>query len=240
MVALSEPIRITPGAPSMRAPRLLITILALLTLAGSLPAAAQTPSASPQASPGATPAPAGFVVVAYIEASEWAEPLPEVEPGVDLGGRTLLDALREGGFVIYFRHAATDTSSDQNVDLRYCSTQRNLSQLGKDQSVAIGEGFEALQIPVGEVRSSEYCRARDTAELAFGGMAEVTPEPMLTPFESASEGEASGKTAWLVEALSTAPADGTNTVLVAHQFNITEAAGLSLEEGEAVVILPVG
>ena len=214
----------------MRIARLPFILVVLLSLAASLPAAAQTPS------PRATPAPPGYVLVAYIGADEWREPLPAVEPGVDLGDRSLLEALREGGFVIYFRHAATDTTYDQNVDLAYCSTQRNLSQLGRDQSVMIGEGFEVLGIPVGEVRSSEMCRTKETAELAFG---EVTPDPSLTPFVSAGEGEEAGKTEALREMLATPPEPGMNAVVVAHEFNIAEAAGLSLEEGEAAVFLPV-
>lgn len=202
-------------------------LLILATLVAAVPAAAQTPVASPD--------PGGFVLVATIEADEWVEPLPEAMPGVDLGDRTLPEALREGGFVIYFRHAATDTAADQNVDFRYCSTQRNLSQLGKDQAAEIGVAFEALEIPVGEVRSSEFCRAKETAELAFG---KVTPDPMLTPFVGEiDEGEDARKTAALVELLSTSPEPGTNRMIVAHQYNITEAAGVDLEEGEAAVFL---
>ena len=113
-----------------------LAVPALLTLAGGFPAAAQVPPASPEASPVAQ----RWVVVAYIGAEEWAEPLPAVEPGMDLGDRTLAEALQEGGFLIYIRHAATDTAVDQDVDLRYCSTQRNLSQRGKDQAAGIGAG----------------------------------------------------------------------------------------------------
>ena len=138
---------------------MLLTLVTLL--AGMAPAAAQAPVASP----GASPVPDGFVLVATVGADEWAEPLPDALPGVDLGDRSLLEALREGGFVIYFRHAATDTAIDQNVDFEYCATQRNLSQRGRDQAAEIGAGFEALGIPVGEVRSSEFCRTQETAEL---------------------------------------------------------------------------
>lgn len=216
--------------------RLLLVLVALLTLVASLPVAAQT--LVPQASPQATPTPDGFVLVAKVGADEWREPLPGVEWGVDLGDRTLLEALREGGFVIYFRHAATDTSYDQNVDLKNCATQRNLSQRGKEQSVAIGEGFEALGIPVGEVRSSGFCRTKETAELAFG---EVTLDPDLTPFTATvSEPEEQQKAEALVELLSTPPEEGTNRVIVAHQHNIAEAAGIELDEGEGAIFLPTG
>src|ERR1041385_5660947 len=40
----------------------------------------------------------------------------------------VLDDLRKGGFVIYFRHATTEQSgaSDEGADLHDCKTQRNL------------------------------------------------------------------------------------------------------------------
>ncbi len=216
----------------MRSRRLLLMIGAMLILAGGVPAAAQTPVASPEASP----APEGFVLVATIGADEWVEPLPDAMPGVDLGDRSLLEALREGGFVIYFRHAATDTAVDQSVDFQYCATQRNLSQRGKDQSAEIGAGFEALGIRVGEVRSSEFCRTKETAELAFG---RVEVDPMLTPLPEDSPEEKAAKAKAFGELLSTPPEPGTNRVVVGHQSNIASVLpDLALDEGEAAVFMP--
>jgi phosphohistidine phosphatase SixA len=209
----------------------MLSLVALLTFTGVVPVTASTPE------PQATPDPDLFLLVAYIGADDWLDPLPQVEPDVDLGGRTLLEAMREGGFVIYFRHAATDTAYDQDVDLESCATQRNLSQLGRDQSRDIGEGFRELGIPVGMVRSSEFCRARETAELAFGM---VTLDPDLTPFTTPSPVDEGQQTEALRDMLGTQPETGTNTVIVAHQFNITEAAGIELAEGEAAVFMPVG
>jgi phosphohistidine phosphatase SixA len=211
---------------------MLLTLVTLL--AGSVPAAARGQAASPAASS----VPAGFVLIATIGADEWAEPLPGVLPGVDLGDRSLLEAMREGGFVIYFRHAATDTSSDQNVDLANCATQRNLSERGEDQAAEIGAGFEALGIPVGDVRSSEFCRTAETAKLAFG---EDVLDPMLTPLPEDSPEEKAEKAEKLAGMLSTPPASGTNTVIVGHQSNIAALLpDLELDEGEAAVFLPVG
>ena len=80
--------------------------------------------------------------------------------------------LRDGGYVIYVRHAKTDKDwGDQvspDLDLADCSTQRQLSADGKADAKLIGEGIKAAGIPVGDVISSEYCRAFNTAELAFG------------------------------------------------------------------------
>ncbi len=94
---------------------------------------------------------------------------PTEEQAVPNGDR-LLSQLRSGGLVIVFRHVATDPSDedDPQVVLDDCSTQRNLVPEGRADSRAIGTAFRDLRIPVGAVWASPYCRARDTAELAFG------------------------------------------------------------------------
>ena len=86
-------------------------------------------------------------------------------------GEELLARLRSGGLVVMFRHAATDRSDDDDpeVDLDDCTTQRNLTAEGRADARRIGASFRDLRIPVGPVWASPYCRARDTAELAFGG-----------------------------------------------------------------------
>src|SRR2546428_3647747 len=90
-------------------------------------------------------------------------------PAMDLP--SLVRALQGGGYVIYFRHAASDQSSPdspERLDLENCATQRNLSQKGREQAQVIGKAFAALGIKVAAVLSSPYCRCVDTAKLAFG------------------------------------------------------------------------
>src|SRR5438067_4380838 len=90
-------------------------------------------------------------------------------PAMDLP--SLVSALQGGGYVIYFRHAATDQSkadSPEHLDLENCATQRNLSDKGREQAQVIGKAFAALGIKVAAVLSSPYCRCIDTAKLAFG------------------------------------------------------------------------
>ncbi len=71
--------------------------------------------------------------------------------------------------MIYFRHAATEAGGVNGTEtLGDRDAQRNLSREGREQSEAIGEAFEELDVPVGEVLSSPYFRNTDTAELAFG------------------------------------------------------------------------
>ena len=157
-----------------------------------------------------------------------------------LAGPALTDALREGGYVIYFRHAATDFSEEDTDtrNLQNCRTQRNLTSQGRADARAIGRAFRRLRIPVGAVLASRYCRTRQTALLAFGRVRTTTD---LTSLPSAStERERDRRVAALRRLLATPPRRGVNHVLVAHLFNIQAAANVSLDEGEAAVFAPRG
>jgi phosphohistidine phosphatase SixA len=151
----------------------------------------------------------------------------------------LVEALQDGGFVVYLRHAATDRSKEDDVvlDLDDCSTQRNLSDEGREQAREIGRAFRELELPVGDVRSSEYCRARETAELAFG---RATPEPGLTGFPEPGDPTFDARVRRTRELLAEPPPEGGNTVLVAHVKNLEESVGRSVEEGEIAVFEPLG
>jgi phosphohistidine phosphatase SixA len=194
-----------------------------------------------EATPASTTEAPGFRLVARVFAEDW----PVLTTGVatpaageEFGGPNLLAALRQGGFVLYFRHARTDFSQDDTdlSDLSNCATQRNLSSEGQAQARLIGESIANLAIPIGEVLSSELCRTRETAELAFG---RATPMPDLTSFGTAgSEAEEQRRAAALRRLLAIPPEPGTNTVLVGHLFNIQAAASISLAEGQAAIFRP--
>jgi phosphohistidine phosphatase SixA len=152
----------------------------------------------------------------------------------------LVSELRDGGYVIFFRHTPTDWSQDDQhpVDLTDCSTQRNLNADGREQAVAIGVAIERLDIPVGRVLSSPFCRATDTAELAFG---RVAVEPVLENLESAvSDEELEFRNDGLRQLLSTPPIGATNTVLVSHGYNVEAVADVLTEEGDAYVFREQG
>jgi phosphohistidine phosphatase SixA len=162
---------------------------------------------------------------------------PQAEETLDPA--RLVNALQEGGYVVYLRHAATDQSNeDAGVHgLDDCSSQRNLTDAGREQARVIGRSFRALEIPIGEVRSSEYCRTRQTAELAFE---RADLEPDLTGFPNEGEPAYPERVRLTKELLARRPGEGTNTVLVAHIKNIEASAGISIEEGELAVFEPLG
>jgi phosphohistidine phosphatase SixA len=166
------------------------------------------------------------------------------EPGVPnpdhaLKGATLVQALRQGGLVVYFRHADTGPAyQEQGVDLAKCETQRNLNDKGRNEARDIGAQFRRLQVPVGEVRASAFCRCRETAELAFS---KVLVDPVLTGVSRAPEAAAkrADATAGLKRLLASTPAPGTNAILVSHGYNLWDAEGFHLgTQGEAAVYRP--
>src|SRR5258705_10945118 len=87
-----------------------------------------------------------------------------------LSGPALLDALRRGGYVIYVRHTSTDFGQNDEGMTSYedCSKQRNLTEQGRTEARAIGAAIAKLQIPIGDVLASPFCRTRETARLIFG------------------------------------------------------------------------
>ena len=64
-----------------------------------------------------------------------------------LSGSALRDALLRGGYVLYFRHAATDfgQNDDRMTGYEDCAQQRNLTERGRDDARAIGEAPEVVE-----------------------------------------------------------------------------------------------
>ena len=80
----------------------------------------------------------------------------------------VIDSLKEGGKLIFIRHALAPGSGDpENFELQNCSTQRNLNEIGIQQSKKIGLIFKKNEIKIDNIYSSEWCRCKDTAKYAF-------------------------------------------------------------------------
>jgi len=76
--------------------------------------------------------------------------------------------LKKGGNLIFIRHAYAPGGGDpENFIISDCSTQRNLNEDGKNQSKRIGQFFIENDILIDKVLSSEWCRCKDTAQIAF-------------------------------------------------------------------------
>ena len=160
--------------------------------------------------------------------------LPAREPGAP----ELLAALRHGGYVLYFRHAATDFSQNDEKMKRFedCADQRNLIDRGRDDARAAGAAIRELNIPVERVLASPFCRTVETAQLLFGRaerMQEVRGGPAVP--------SSSDRYAELRKILSTPVRPGANVAVVSHGNPFYSLAGPPyLAEGEAAVIRPLG
>lgn len=142
--------------------------------------------------------------------------------------------LREGGQVVLLRHAnAAGTHDSATVDPEDCTTQRNLSERGRQQARKIGSLFAARSVPIDRVQSSRYCRAFDTGRIAFRDN-DIEKAEALDPPPADEAGAAARKEA-MMEIIRGFTGSG-NLVLITHLENITALTGAAAREGEAVII----
>ena len=85
-------------------------------------------------------------------------------------------ALRQGGVVALMRHGdAPGVGDPQGWRLDDCSTQRNLSERGREEARSVGAQLRAERIAIARVLSSPWCRCVDTATLVGVGPVQVEP-----------------------------------------------------------------
>ena len=157
----------------------------------------------------------------------------------------LIASLTQGGYVLVFRHTATDDSQKDVYPFKFddMSAQRQLSDKGRDAARQIGVAIKERAIPIGDVYTSRLNRAIEAGKLMTGK--EGKPVDALTDSSNASASgmanpaAANAKAGAAVRQLvDQAPAPGTNTVLVTHKTNIADAFGKEagdVQEGEAFV-----
>ncbi len=146
--------------------------------------------------------------------------------------------LKKPGAIVLFRHANAPGGGDPaGFVLNNCATQRNLDAEGRAQARRVGDGFRKHGIKVESVLTSQWCRTRDTAELAFPGLPKDAPafNSFLSqpPDKKAQQTEAARNQllAWT----------GAGTlVVVTHQVNITSLTGIYPASGEGIVVQKQG
>ena len=92
-----------------------------------------------------------------------------INPSVKADSKqTLINELQKGGKLIFIRHAYAPGGGDpDNFDINDCNTQRNLSNSGREQANKIGSFFKDNNILIDKIYSSEWCRCKETALIAF-------------------------------------------------------------------------
>ena len=140
--------------------------------------------------------------------------------------KKLINHLEEGGKLIFIRHAYAPGSGDpDNFNLNDCSTQRNLSKEGQRQAEYIGEFFRNNKVKIDKVLSSEWCRCKETAKIAFKNF---STNSFLNSFYSSKFAKNKDKQ---VKAFKS----DKNLVLVTHYVLISEILNYGPSSGEIVV-----
>ena len=144
--------------------------------------------------------------------------------------------LRQGGQVAFLVHAnAPGTGDPASFDIDNCRSQRNLSERGRQQARRIGALFAARAEPVELVYSSRYCRALETARLAFGDRL-VEPMEALDSVDRDPDGNDAAREA-VIATVRDYTGSG-NLVLVTHPENVQALVGVRAREGEAIIVAP--
>lgn len=143
--------------------------------------------------------------------------------------------LRRGGCVIALRHAlAPGTFDPPQFKLGDCSTQRNLSEDGREQARRLGAWFRQQALVPSAVRSSPWCRCIDTATLAFGT---ATAWPALGSPRGATEGTNQQSLQALRQALERMRGQqGRFEAWVTHMFVLSDLVQTSTASGEGLVL----
>ncbi len=167
---------------------------------------------------------------------------PKIDPPPSLTAAQASEMLQRGGYVVFIRHGATEKDYADQVRARMgdCSSQRALSEVGWQQAKAIGAGFRNAGVPVHSVVSSQYCRAWQTAEIAFGRH-EKTPALNFEKAKDYTKAQSKVMRDNVSPLLGAVPPANSNTVLVGHDDPFEAATGYYPEPmGVMVIVKPDG
>ena len=161
-----------------------------------------------------------------------AQPVPAVPPLPS----AIVERLRAGGVVLALRHAlAPGTFDPPGFRLDDCSTQRNLDDTGRAQARRLGAALRAAALVPAAVRTSPWCRCRDTAALAFG-RAEVW-DALGSPRGSDGAGRPPpDQAARLRRGVAEVVRAGRFEAWVTHQFVLADLTGGSTASGESLLL----
>ncbi len=165
---------------------------------------------------------AGFAIISLLSSPMWLaiRPLASTVPS-------------DNSFVVLVRHGdAPGRGEPAGFDLADCKTQRNLSEKGRSQARDLGAKLRASGVNVTRVLTSQWCRARETAELL-----RLAPVENATAFDDLAlnkqrtnellNGERDLIESW----------HGPGVLLVvSHSSNIKALTDIDLEEGAMVVV----
>ena len=138
-------------------------------------------------------------------------------------------------YVLLMRHAlAPGTGDPENFNVNECSTQRNLSDEGRQDAREIGSWLKRRDVKIFRVESSRWCRAKETAQLLDIGKVRLNKN-----FDSLflkSDPAYKSQTAAIKKRIFDHRNKRGLLVLVGHAVNIQSLTGKFVESGEGVLV----
>ena len=147
--------------------------------------------------------------------------------------QNLINELKKGGNLIFIRHAYAPGGGDpNNFNINDCKTQRNLGDAGRKQAKKIGSFFQDNNIPIDKVYSSEWCRCKETALIAFN---KFEIKNFLNSFFSAQFAKNKDIQMKNLKSFIKNSNKNKNLVFVTHYVVISESLNYTPSSGEIVI-----
>tara|TARA_B100000614_G_C14439319_1_gene449541 strand:- start:366 stop:923 length:558 start_codon:yes stop_codon:yes gene_type:complete len=141
---------------------------------------------------------------------------------------------QEGDKIIWIRHALAPGGGDpKGFKIEDCKTQRNLNEIGINQSKKIGQLFKSKSIKIDQVLSSQWCRCKDTAKYAFGDFKEFSA--LNSTFSPPFDKNKNKQIKELKNFINNWNGKGKNLVLVTHYVIILAMTGETSSSGELII-----
>jgi phosphohistidine phosphatase SixA len=184
---------------------------------------------------------AGFMLALYAPCLAQSQ---NEQEGMIRDTRQLVQSLRAGGYNIVVRHGATFSNQADTDPYNFddIARQRNLNDKGKELATAFGNAIRRVGVPVGEVYTSKFNRAYETAVRA--GFEGIEPTVDLTEGGLVVTPDENNRRALAFRRmLANVPGKGKNNFFITHKPNIIDALGkdwFDVKEGEASIFKPEG
>ena len=147
--------------------------------------------------------------------------------------QSLINELKKGGKLIFIRHAYAPGGGDpDNFDINDCNTQRNLNNSGRKQAKNIGNFFKDNNIKIKNIFSSEWCRCKETALIAFN---KFENKKFLNSFFSPKFAKNKDLQIKNIKKFIKDWDGGKNLIFVTHYVVISELLNYSSSSGEIVI-----
>jgi phosphohistidine phosphatase SixA len=139
------------------------------------------------------------------------------------------------GYVLLMRHSyAPGVGDPDNFKLNDCSTQRNLSDVGRQDAKDVGEWLQRREIKIFRVETSRWCRAKETAQLL--GLGKVRLNKNLDSLFEEADALNHPQTAAVRKQIQNHRNKTGLLVLVGHYVNIAALTGVGVASGEGILI----